>query len=92
MSFAKRKLEKVDEMNKIAQEILFEIGVIKSCNCGKVFYETYKFDKKEIYAIATNKLKEKIGNQFEYKTFHKQIDEILKVALSGNDCECCSNK
>lgn len=91
MSLTKRKIEYNEEMFGYAKEILFEIGAIKNCICREIFYETYNLDKKDIYAIATIKLKEKFGSQYDYKIFHEQIKLVLSEALSENDCECNSN-
>lgn len=88
MGKANRQSVYIDEMYYYAKQILIEIGIIKECFCGKIFYKTYILDNDEIYARATNKLKEKIGEQFEYNTFHKQINIILDEAHSENDCDC----
>lgn len=88
MSLTKRIVEYNNEMYNCARKILMEMGVIKKCFCGKIYYETYKLDRKDIYAIATSWLKNKYGEQPEYNTFHNQIDLVLTEAQDGNNCDC----
>lgn len=92
MSSAKREIEATENMYRDALEILQQIGAIKYCTCGKIFYETFNLDKKDIYAIATNKLKELYGEIQNYKLFHNQIDTVLSEALDGNYCEYCNSE
>lgn len=90
MSCIKRKLDDIEDMDKIARTILVEIGAIKYCSCGAIRYETYNLDKEKIYAYATKKLKEKFGKQDEYKTFHNAIDQILTESMDDNYCDKCN--
>lgn len=88
MGIANRQSVYNEEMYDCAKKILLEMGAIKECFCGKIFYETYKYDEQNIYAIATKKLKEKFGEQYEYKTYHEQINKVLNDAQDGNNCDC----
>lgn len=89
MSLIKNIIEYKDKMYSYAMDILIEIGEIKRCDCGGIFYQIYKYDEKDIYAIATNKLKEKYGEQSDYTAFHKAIKKILTEAGTGNHCPYC---
>lgn len=85
-------MENKDRMRSCARNILREIGEIKNCDCGETFYQMYRYDEKDIYAIATNKFKEEYGEQSEYKTFHEAIKEILEDAGTGDHCLYCNFK
>lgn len=90
MSLTKEQMAYEEEMYSNAKEILINMGEIKPCDCGNICYQLYKYDEKNLYAIATNKLKEKYGNQYEYKTFHNAIKQVLADAHTENDCQFCS--
>ncbi|MBR6902957.1 MAG: hypothetical protein IKN39_03610 [Clostridia bacterium] len=79
------------EYEQIAFQIMVEIGAIKTCSIHDDFYyNTYKYEEKNIYALATAKLKEQYGELQDFETFHKQIDEILSYAAGGEDeCPYC---
>ena len=90
MSATKRGLEKGEDYRKIAYDILIEIGAIKECELhSDYYYETHKFDMSSIYAIGSNKSKEKYGESQNFKTFNFQISEIVKNASSSSICPYC---
>lgn len=80
-----------EEYSQIAFNIMIEIGAIKTCSLHDDFYyNTYKYDDKDIYALTTAKLKERYGELQNFEIFHKQIDEILSYAAGGEDeCPYC---
>ena len=89
----KRDIEKMDEYRKIAFDILIEIGAIKTCEFHTDFYyDTYLFDKRKIFALATKKAKEKYGDEnIDFKEFAAQINKILNEASdSANECPQCN--
>ena len=98
MSVTKDLLDKIQDYHRIAYDILIKIGVIEECDCKSgYYYETYKLDKDTIYAISSNKLKEKYGEKQDYKIFYSQIAEILSSASTCSTCshcieECCHEK
>ena len=91
MSDQKIKLIAMEEMYEKAKDILLQIGVIKTCFCGAYFYETYNKDKNEIYAIATNKYKQKFGNNVNFQILQASIKKVLDDAGTENNCPICSN-
>ena len=91
MSLSKRELEKQEEYRAIAREILLEMGIIRTCHCGAITYETYDLEKGQIYGSVTNYVKKKYPENYDYKMLHKFIDLELKEAHSENDCVYCSN-
>ena len=93
MSGTKDLLDKIQEYHKIAYDILLEIGAIKECDCKSgYYYEIYKLDKDTIYAISSNKLKEKYGEDQDFKLFHSQISEIMKKAAIESSCPYCEEE
>ena len=90
MSGTKDILDKIQEYHKIAYDILLEIDAIKECDCKSGYYcETYNLNKDTIYAISSNKLKEKYGANQDFKLFHSQISEIIKNAAIESSCPYC---
>ena len=90
MSFAKRMLENTEECKSIAYELLLEIGAIDTCGLHEFYYNTYKYDNSMLYAVVTNKLKEKYPDIEDFKFFHKCVGEIMDYAADGADqCPAC---
>ena len=84
MGIAKHQFERDNEYYQIAFRTMMEIGAINTCDMHDVFwYNTHKYENKEIYRIVTAKINEKNGKLDDYKLFHKKIDEILSYA---GDC------
>ena len=93
MSATKDFLDKIQDHHQIAYDILIEIGAIKECEIhSDYYYETYSFDKKAIYAVCANKLKEKYGENQDFKIFNSQISEILKDASINSTCPYCEKE
>ena len=90
MSATKDLLDKIQDYHRIAYDIMIEIGAIEECDCKSgYYYETYNLDKDTIYAISSNKLKEKYGEDQDFKLFHSQISEIIKNAAIESSCPYC---
>lgn len=93
MSGTKLLLDKIQDYHRIAYDILIEIGAIKECDCNSgYYYETYNLDKDTIYAISSNKLKEKYGASYDFKLFHSQIAEIISNAAIESSCPYCEKE
>ena len=92
MGLAKRILERTDDYYKIALEAMIATGAIKTCDIHTdFFYQTYALENDdEIYKRATKYMKDKYGEQNDYKMFHAQVDRILKDAGTGpSECSQC---
>ena len=90
MSLAKRMLENTEECKSIARELLLEIGAIDTCGLHEFYYNTYKYDNNMLYAIVTNKLKEKYPDIEDFEFFYKCVSEIMDYAADGADqCPAC---
>ena len=90
MSLTKRVLENIDECNAIARELLMEIGAIDTCGMHEFYYNTFKYDNNMLYAIVTNKLKERYPDINDFVLFHKCVGEIMEYAADGADqCPAC---
>lgn len=93
MSATKDLLDKIQDYHRIAYDIMIEIGAIEECDCKSgYYYETYNLDKDTIYAISSNKLKEKYGANQDFKLFHSQIAEIIKNAAPESTCSYCEKE
>lgn len=92
MSVTKDQIDLIQDYRSIACEILLEIGAIRECELHSDFYyDTKKLDESSIYAMSANKLKEKYGEEQNFKIFSSQIDEIMKSASPTSACPFCSN-
>ena len=92
MGGAKRMLELQETYHGLAFEILLEIGAIKTCEFHSDFYyDNYKYDKNEIYARATSRLKQKYSEYNDFKIFDDEINDIMTYAADGpDDCPYCA--
>ncbi len=87
MSKLKRKS---DEYYDFAFNEMKRIGAISVCEiCLNYYYWTDEFEKKDVYAILTNKLKEKYGDKQDFKLFQQQIDIIITDAAYDIACPFC---
>ncbi len=83
---------KEDYMNK-SFEILKEIGAIKFCDCGNYYYDTGKYDEnKQIYAVATNNLKDKYGDVQDFDLFCDCIYTIINDCTYDSKCPHCNKE
>ena len=93
MGATKRQLEIVEDYRKIAYDILIEIGAIKECEFhSDYYYQTFSFDANAIYGICANKLKEKYGENQDFKIFYSQISDIMKDASVSSTCPYCERE
>ena len=78
---------------QIAKEILLEMGEISHCKFhpDEMFvYRTENLEESQIYAIATEKFKEKYHDDKNFTEFHAQIERVLgDAASSQDDCPVC---
>ncbi len=81
---------KACEYYDFALKTMKDIGAIAACEVhSDYFYWTYKFDKNDVFAILTNKLKEEQGDIQDFKLFQKQIDIIFTDAAYETTCPFC---
>lgn len=92
MGGIKRQWEQENELRKMAEEILIELGIVACCEMHEDFrYHESRIDESRIYAMATEELKKKYPTQKDYKAFHQQIHHILQEtpATSADACPYC---
>ncbi|MDE5556510.1 MAG: hypothetical protein K2J32_02275 [Ruminococcus sp.] len=90
MGWAQRLLEKQYEYKRIAYDILKSIGAIETCPIHEdEWYSDNYMDEKEVYAIATNILKDKYPNMKDFTLFHESIKGVLDDASLDDNCPYC---
>ena len=91
MSTSKRQLDENNEYYNIAYEILKEIGAIEDCEVHEREWwtETGKYDKEQIYALATSILKRNYPQYNNFTKFHESIDQVLSDASIEDECPYC---
>ena len=78
-----------EEYRGLAFSILQEIGAIKFCDVHDDWYYSTGMDEQYVYAIATNKLKEREKHP-DFDLFHSFIQTVLREAgESPSDCPFC---
>ena len=87
MSITKYTLEQHEDYHHKAVEILISIGEIATCPYHGSIYRKWKYDIKDIYAIATARLKELHPEHKNFPLFCDKIKEIIDCTL--DECPDC---
>lgn len=90
MSRAKEALETKEQYYQIAYELLTQIGAIDICRMHNFYYNTHNYSGDRLYAMATNKLKDKYPEMTDFKLFCQCVSEIMNNAADRADaCPGC---
>lgn len=84
-------LEDQEDYYQLAKSILLDIGEISYiCQIHKQeFEDNYKYDMKELYAIATERVKKLYGNNnIDFIMFHEGIKRVMDDA-TADSCYYC---
>ena len=81
----------ITDYRDMAYRILIEIEELKCCEFHSDYcYRTYKYGDDQIYAVATNKIKEKLNNEsIDFSLFHDSIKYNLDEAGDSSKCPIC---
>ena len=88
MGMMKSHLDDYDD----AKDVLIKIGALKTCEFHEDYwYDTGKFYGGELYACATNYLKEHSADYpfIDMKSFHAAVDKVMKDAGPDSTCPRC---